>query len=207
MKKLIDPLWDQFKGLPQWQKWALPSLFLLVLLTGYYYLLYQPRSAKIADLEQELAGLESELVAQRKEAEKLPELRAKIQELDFQLAELIERLPDGKEIPELLVQISGLGIQTGLEFTLFKPLPEQRKEFYAEIPVEIEAMGGYHEVARFFDRVGRFPRIINIGKLNMKEPKLVSGSNRVLLRASCLLMTYRSLEAKKAPEGNQSAKP
>lgn len=207
MKKLIDPLLDQFKSLPEWQKWALPAILFFFILMGYYYLIHQPRSQKIASLTQELTGMEQELARQRKVAGKLPELRAQLQELNAQLAELVEKLPDGKEIPELLVQVSGLGVQTGLEFTLFKPLPEQHKEFYAEIPVEIEAVGAYHEVARFFDRVGNFPRIINISKLHMSEPKQVPGAGGVLLRASCLLTTYRSLDAKKAHKGDQSAKP
>lgn len=207
MKKLIDPLLDQFKSLPAWQKWALPALLFFFILLGYYYLIHQPRSQRIVSLTQELTGLQGELARQRKVAGRLPELRAQLQELDFQLAELVEKLPDGKEIPELLVQVSGLGVQTGLEFTLFKPLPEQHKEFYAEIPVEIEAAGAYHEVARFFDRVGRFPRIINIGKLNMSEPKLLPGADSVRLKASCLLTTYRSLDPRKAPKGNQDVKP
>lgn len=207
MKNLIDPILDQFKNLPAWQKWALPAVLFFFVLMGYYYLIYQPRSQKIASLTQELRGLEQELAKERKVAGKLPRLRAQLEELNAQLADLVEKLPDGKEIPELLVQVSGLGVQTGLEFVLFKPLPEQIKEFYAEIPVEIEAVGAYHEVARFFDRVGKFPRIINISRLHMSEPKQVPGVSSVRLKASCLLTTYRSLDTKKAQKGNQSAKP
>lgn len=207
MKNPIDPILDQFKNLPRWQKWALPFILFFFILMGYYYLVHQPRSQKIANLARERTSLEEELVRQRRVAGKLPEIQARFQELNYQLAELVEKLPDGKEIPELLVQVSGLGVQTGLEFTLFKPIPEQLKEFYAEIPVEIEASGSYHEVARFFDRVGRFPRIMNISKLNMSEPKPVPKLNSVRLKATCLLTTYRSLEPEKVQKGNQNVKP
>lgn len=191
--KIIEQLQEQIKGLPDWQKWLLPVLFSLFILAGYYYLVHQPQASQIGELERKLGNIQEELIKSRKLAARLPAFKAQLKELGFQLAALVNKLPDDKEIPELLVQISGLGMQTGLEFTLFKPTGEQRKDFYAEIPVEIEVFGGYHQVARFFDRISKLPRIVNITNLSMGDPKMVQG--QVVLKTRCMTTTYRSLES------------
>ena len=80
------------------------------------------------------------------------------------------QLPDKKEIPQLLTTISSLGKESGLNFLLFRPKPEVPKEFYAEIPVEIQVEGSYHEVASFFSRVGNLDRIVNITNVIMEKP-------------------------------------
>ena len=191
--KAIEQLQEQFKGLPGWQKGILPAVVALMILFGYYYLIHESKASQIEQLEGKLATIHERLATNRKRVARLPEFKAKAKELSFQLAALVNKLPDDKEIPELLVQISGLGTQTGLEFTLFKPTGEVSKEFYAEIPVEIEIFGGFHQVAKFFDRIGKLPRIVNITNLSMREPKTLQGN--VTLKTNCLTTTYRSIES------------
>jgi len=60
-------------------------------------------------------------------------------------------LPDTKEIPDLLSNISSLGREAGLDVVQFKQRPEKFEEFYAEVPVDILVRGTYHQVASFFD--------------------------------------------------------
>jgi type IV pilus assembly protein PilO len=74
---------------------------------------------------------------------------------------------------------------------LFQPLPEVQRGFYAEVPVRIEVEGSYHEVAMFFDRVGKLNRIVNIRDITMSEPEVRSG--KVVLRTTGLAVTYRFL--------------
>ncbi len=85
----------------------------------------------------------------------------------------ITQLPTSKEIPSLLSNISQLGKDSGLEFLLFKPVGEINKDFYAEIPVEIRVKGAYNNVAIFFDKVGKLPRIVNISEVSMDNAKEV----------------------------------
>lgn len=187
----LDRLHEQLKPLPPWQRWALPGIPIILIGVIFYYLVYNGRAQQINTLQQEVDKMETELVQARLEAARLPELKHKHEELETTLSQLVAQLPDTKEIPELLIQISGLGRKSGLEFTLFKPQPEQPKEFYAEIPVDMEIKGGYHDLARFFDWLGNLPRIVNIRNIKIAEPKL-EGEN-VMLKANCLAMTFRSL--------------
>jgi type IV pilus assembly protein PilO len=74
-----------------------------------------------------------------------------------------------------------------LEFLVFTPQAERPKDFYVEIPVAIEISGNYHNVAIFFDKVGRMDRIVNILDVSMQPTKEYSTD----LVTKCTAITYR----------------
>ena len=76
-----------------------------------------------------------------------------MEEAEVQFKTAMKALPEKEEIPSLLTSISRSGQDVGLEFLLFEPKNEVRKEFYAEIPVAMHVIGGYHDLAIFFDKV------------------------------------------------------
>jgi Tfp pilus assembly protein PilO len=78
------------------------------------------------------------------------------------------------------------------EFLLFRPSPEVNREFYAEIPVEIRVKGTYNEVAIFFDKVGKLPRIVNISGVSMEGAKEVLG--RWEITTACTATTFKFIE-------------
>ena len=159
---------------------------------GFYYLLYKPKLEKLNDLKQKFAGIQSKLAGARAAAANLEDFQEEYKNalLDFKIA--LRLLPDKKEIPTLLESVSKSGTDSGLEFILFQPGQEQRADFYAKIPVDVEVRGGFHNVAMFFDRIGKLPRIVNIPNFSLEIPK--SGTATVL-SATCVAETYRFLEA------------
>lgn len=200
----LDQLHEQLKPLPPWQRWALPAIPIILVMVLFYYLIYKGKTQQIEALQQEVSTLETELTQARLKSARLPQLKKTREELKAALSQLVAQLPDSKEIPELLIQISGLGRKSGLEFTLFKPQPEQFKDFYAEIPVDIEIKGGYHDLAGFFDRIGKLSRIVNIRNIRIAEPKL-EGEN-VMLKANCMAMTFRSLKPEEIEKQTNATK-
>jgi type IV pilus assembly protein PilO len=113
--------------------------------------------------------------------------------LDGDLKRAIAQLPDTKEIPDLLSTISSLAREAGLEIIQFKQRPEQYQEFYAAVPVDILVRGAYHQVASFFDQVGRMARIVNVTDVGMKSPQRPQGDS-VPLDTSCVAVTFRFLD-------------
>jgi type IV pilus assembly protein PilO len=110
-------------------------------------------------------------------------------------------LPTSSEIPALLKSITKLGNDSNLQFLLFSPEREvPKEELYVEIPVSIEVMGGYHDVAMFFDKIGKLDRIVNIINVSMIPAK----SDTTMLRTKCRALTYRFKEEK--AEGVQEEK-
>jgi len=73
----------------------------------------------------------------------------------------------------------------------FVPHSEVKRNFYAEIPVSMDIEGNYHEILTFFDKIAKEDRIINVSNIVMKSPKISSG--KVMLKASCMAKTFRSL--------------
>jgi type IV pilus assembly protein PilO len=121
--------------------------------------------------------------------------------LNLELTNALTQLPNEKEIPEILRNISSLGKESKLNFTLFRPKPEEPQQFYARVPIELVFLGNYHNAGIFFDRVSKLPRIINVVNFNMiraKDTEKGKGEEELLVRTSCLVNTYRFLE--KAPQ-------
>ncbi|NIP32816.1 type 4a pilus biogenesis protein PilO, partial [Candidatus Saccharibacteria bacterium] len=143
----------------------------IAIIAIFVFLLYKPKLAKISNLKTQLKKLEQKLVVAKKNAADLKKFQKKMQEAEVQFKTAMRALPEKEEIPSLLTSISRSGQDVGLEFLLFEPKSEVRKEFYAEIPVAMQVKGGYHDLAVFFDKVARLSRIVNIKNIEMGRDK------------------------------------
>ena len=160
----------------------------VILFSGAFYALdYMPKAEEIANAKDNVGRLEQQLRTVKIRARSLQKFKdeyAKVQKLFQEAAKL---LPDKREIPNLLKNISQQGLDAKLEFRLFSPQPEKPKDFYMEIPVSMEVRGEYRNVLDFLDRVGRMDRIVNILNISMKPDKPLS--TQLLTR--CTAITYR----------------
>ncbi len=189
--KSLDPLFEKIEKITKLQR-ALIYIGAFVLLVGpIFYFSYLPKLQKIDELENRLDSLKTQLVTAKRQASQLASWRKKYKEAQAAFAVAKKALPQSKEIPTLLATISASGQESGLDFLLFKPLAEKRKNFYAEIPVSIKVNGSYHNVATFYDKVSELSRLVNVDNINIQTPK--SGEK---LTTSCLAITYRFVEPK-----------
>ena len=175
----------------------------IVLVLGQYLLL--PAYKKLDAKDQEYTKLEQDLNEKKRVAQDPKVFEAKLESVKRDLEIKKAQLPDKKEIPQLLTTISSLGKESGLNFLLFRPKPEVPKEFYAEIPVEIQVEGGYHEVASFFSKVGNLNRIVNITNVSMA--KRYEEVEKMILSTSCLATTFMFVETpvtKEEPSKNKN---
>ncbi len=163
----------------------------LMLIVPCVYFSYQPKFKKIDKLKTEQETLETRLIRARAKAKKLEYFQDKLKKAQTEFKIAVKKLPEKKEIPSLLSNVSQSGHDSGLEFLLFEPKAERTKEFYAEIPVSIIVTGNYHKTALFFDKVARLHRIVNIDDIKMTATK-ESGELKIL----CTAVTYRFVETK-----------
>jgi type IV pilus assembly protein PilO len=75
---------------------------------------------------------------------------------------MLRQLPNKTEVPNLLVDISQTGLGAGLEEKLFQPQGENKKDFYAELPIKIRLTGGYHEMGTLASGIAALPRIVTL---------------------------------------------
>ena len=165
----------------------------VVLIVGLYiWLVYIPKTGEIKTIKSELDRLERNIRIAKVRANNLKRLEADLAKAQGDLKVAIKLLPTTSEIPSLLKNITKLGNDSNLEFLLFSPEKQVSKEFYVEIPVSIEVLGSYHDVAIFFDKVGKLDRIVNVVNVNMIPIKELSTT----LKTSCKATTYRFKEGK-----------
>lgn len=199
----MNPYIEKFMERPKSHKiafWIASIVFVTFIFWQYFYAGLSERHTK---LEEDLVSKQTEKVNEQRLANDLPRVREVVKDLEAKLKEAISQLPDKKEIPDLLQSISDLAVDAGLEISLFKPRPEVFKDFYAEVPVSVSVEGTYHQIATFFDEVGRLQRIVNISEIGMKEPRVEKGSPLVKSKTSCTATTFRYLDESeriKAPE-------
>jgi type IV pilus assembly protein PilO len=184
-------LLEKLDALEPQRRWLIMGV-LAAVLAGVGYWLHSGNAERIDALAAEMADMTQSVQKAQAVAAQREGLRAQLAALDGALKVAMRLLPETREIPELLTQISQLGLNAGLEFRLFKPEPEKRADFYAEVPVSLAILGKFHDVARFFDHLSKLSRIVNVTDIKITVPK---GSEAELkLSTNCLLTTFRFLE-------------
>ncbi|MFA4910162.1 MAG: type 4a pilus biogenesis protein PilO [Desulfobacteria bacterium] len=183
---------DKIAKLPTPKRIMILIGILLLISGGYYYLFYMPKQTEISQLQSKLDQLQSDLIKKQTIARKLPQFKKEVAKLNEDFTIALVQLPNKKEVPALLYNISKLGREAGLDFLLFKPMPEVKRDFYAEIPVDIKVLGKFHDIVTFFNRVSKLTRIVNITNLNVSSIKISDTEDS--LTVSCLATTFRFLE-------------
>ncbi len=199
---------DSIYKLPTSKKTTILVVLLCVIVGLYVYAFFMPWQAEMKGLRVELNNLARELNESKAIAKDLQKFKDQVAKLNIELANALTQLPNEKEIPEILRNISTLGKESNLEFTLFRPKPEEPQQFYANVPIELVVLGSYHNTGMFFDRVSKLPRIINVVNFNMASAKDVKGrgDGQILVKTSCLVNTYRFIEKKGEEQKGQEKK-
>lgn len=199
--------YDKIIPLPNWQRAAAFVAMAIVVLVLFYFAVIKSKNEEIVKLEESHAQIQKEVEDNRRYAQKLPKLLAKMKKLDAALKEASKILPTKKEIPELLEQVSNIGIQAGLEFVTFRPKAEAKREFFALVPVSLTVTGKFHEVLMFFDEISHLARIVTIDNINMRAGTSSSKGGFTNLTVTCNATTYRFLdESERKPPPDPNAK-
>ncbi|HKJ13804.1 MAG: type 4a pilus biogenesis protein PilO [Desulfobulbaceae bacterium] len=181
------------------------ALVIIVPIVAFYFLFYTEKTKEIKGLESREASLFKEITEAKAIAAKLEEHLAEMEETKRLFAEASVLLPQKKEIPSLLTNISALGTNSGLNMATFSPGGERRKEFYAEIPVSIKVNGPYHNIGTFLFEVSKLDRIVSAINISLGGGNMQRGE--MLLGSSINLITYRFLEeSEMAPQNPQAGK-
>lgn len=154
----------------------------------------------VTDAEAELALKQTHLNALKADVNKgltamrsLGDFQAQVTDLEHRLDSLQNVLPEQKDVADTLRRIQGLATQSNLALLKFTPIGTKQQPHYLEVPYRIEAEGSYHNLGLFFDRVSKFPRIIDIGDISISaKPRQEPNSTIV---ADCTATTFVLQEA------------
>ena len=173
---------------------AIFAVIMILPIVAFYFLHFDPKTKEIKGLEKQQAELKKEISGAKARAAKLDEHLAEMEETQRLFQEASILLPQKKDIPGLLTNISALGTNSGLNMASFRPGGERPLEFYAEIPVSLSVRGPYHNIGTFLYEVSKLSRIVSATSVNLGSP--VMQGDEMLLSSSINLITYRFLEEK-----------
>ncbi|MCB1152027.1 MAG: type 4a pilus biogenesis protein PilO [Deltaproteobacteria bacterium] len=162
---------------------------MVVVCVIYLFMFYNPKKEVISDLQAQLEKKIDEARDRKRIAQDIKRFEKEAEELDLRLKDSLAQLPEDKNIPGLLKMLANLANISGIELTSFTVLPEAPRPLYAEVPIELQMTGNYHNIAIFFDKISKQDRIINISNVKLSQPTLVGGETRV--NASCTVTAFR----------------
>lgn len=188
----------EFEGLQGRHPGLWPKLPRFVLLSGLFVLLCALaygfywrgllEEAEVGVAREE--ALRKEFVEKMRKAVNLAELRRQKEQVQSFVSVLEKQLPSKAEMDALLSDINQAGVGRGLQFELFRPGSVVVQNYYAELPISIRLVGGYHELGHFTSDVANLPRIVTLNDLSLsQDPK----NGQLVLEATA--KTYRYLDA------------
>lgn len=168
---------------------AVVILFLMggVIFLGYWF----HTKDQLVDLESAASkeeGLKIIFETKAKQAANLEAYEKQLEEMRESFGAMLRQLPNQTEVADLLVDVSQTGLASGLEFELFQPRAEAPREFYAELPISIRVIGGYHEFGDFISGVAALPRIVTIHDVSISR----TGNGKLGMNLTA--KTYRYIE-------------
>ncbi len=149
---------------------AIVIICLMVIAAGYYFITTD-QLAELETLEQKEQTLRTSFEMKQKKAVNLQDYRDQLKQIEASLGEMIKQMPTKAEVANLLVDISQTGLASGLEFKLFQPSGEVRKDFYSELPIKIQVLGQYEELGLFISGLASLPRIVTVHDVSIKPTK------------------------------------
>jgi type IV pilus assembly protein PilO len=156
-------------------RWPLPARvgvvaawFLVLSLALAYVFVWQRQRPELERFQAEEQSARTEFRTKHAKAVNLEVYKQQLTDIERSFGALLRQLPGKTEVPNLLVDISQTGLAAGLEEKLFQPAAEQRRDFYAELPIRIRLSGSYHEFGEFVSGIAALPRIVTLHDIEIK---------------------------------------
>ena len=181
-------------------RWPLPIRigavgvwFVVLAFALSYVFVWQQQKPELERRQSEELTLRDEFRKKHAKAVNLEVYKQQLKDIERSFGALLRQLPGKTEVPNLLVDISQTGLAAGLEEKLFQPANEQKKDFYAELPIRIRLSGSYHEFGEFVSGIAALPRIVTLHDIEIK-PVGGNGAGFDNLTLDLTAKTYRYLD-------------
>jgi type IV pilus assembly protein PilO len=179
-------------------RWPLPIRigavavwFVVLALVLSWVFVWQSQRPELQRFQAEEQQLRTQFRDKHAKAVNLEVYKQQLTDIERSFGAMLRQLPGKTEVPNLLVDISQTGLAAGLEEKLFQPQTEQKKDFYAELPIRIRLTGNYHEFGAFVSGIAALPRIVTLHEIAIKPD---SKDAYDVLTLDLTAKTYRYLD-------------
>lgn len=195
----MNELVDKFNAIPTTQRLVGLIFAILAIFAIFWFAFYSPTLDNIKKQKQQVDALQREKQSLEEFKRRKAKVLTELESLSSQLTEAQDKLPKDAEIPSLLQRIHNQAKTAGLEIKRFQRKSDSQKDFYVEIPVEMELAGTYDNLADFFFYIGRMTRIVNISDISMKRKNTsIDGTGDLVVKANAKTFRDKS-DAEMAP--------
>jgi type IV pilus assembly protein PilO len=157
-----------------------------------YHLIISAKLPILDSAELREAELKQQYEAKYRIAVNLEAYQKQLARIEEDFSSMLKSLPTSNETPGLLDDITYVGTSAGLTFRLLNWQQEIPKEFYTELPIELEVTGDYHEFGGFVSAIASLPRIVTL-----HDFEIMSETQGLKLQMQA--KTYRTAVASAAP--------
>jgi type IV pilus assembly protein PilO len=193
-------------------RWPLPiragavgMAFLTLSLVGIYLLIWDGQRPELQRRQAEEQQLRQEFRDKHSKAVNLEVYKQQLKDIERSFGALLRQLPGKTEVPSLLIDISQTGLAAGLQEKLFQPVPELKKDFYAELPIKIRLSGSYHQFGEFVSGIAALPRIVTLHDIDIK-PDNKDAYDQLSLELTAKTYRYMDEEEIAASEAEKKKK-
>jgi len=165
---------------------------IIVLIAGYFLDVSGQLDILEGSRNNEIS-LKSDFEKKQAKAANLDAYKQQLAEMETSFGTMLRQLPSKTEVEALIVEISQTGLSSGVNFKLFKPNPEQQIEFYAELPIQMQMTGTYHQFADFVSGIAALPRIVTLHNISINKGKDKDQTSDKLTM-NILAKTYRYMD-------------
>lgn len=173
--------------------WPAPIKAIVVLIVfalivgGGYWFFVKDQYVQLDRVEKTEKDLRKKYEEKAYQVANLEVFKAQMTEMEETFGALVRQLPSETEVPGLLEDITNTALGSGLSLKEVALQPEQRRDFYSELPINIRVSGSYHELASFVSSVASLPRIVTLHDLTIKP----TGGDGEQLDMQVVARTYR----------------
>jgi type IV pilus assembly protein PilO len=183
-------------------KWHLQLVILVSIAAfvylGVWYFVTSDTRAKTAELNDQVAQLQTKNEAARIATQRINEFRTQYAAKTEEYDELKVLLPEQREITNVLQGMQDSAKDNRLIVMRFTPREDTQVESIMSKPVEVEVDSNFNNLRAFFDKIAKLPRIVSVTdfKLNQLERQ----SPEKTLHAQFLLTAYYAGPENLAPK-------
>ncbi len=172
-------------------KIAVVSGVLVLGAAAYYFLFFDDLSQSIDRARTQEKSLHADLATARQNEFAYQRDLAELTERQQRQNQLAKVLPNSTEYPAFLSSLQSVSNISGITLSAWAPQPEVAEKFYARVPMRLDVVGRFHQIAKFFYGVGQLDRIINMENISMTEPKEVDKD--YVVKVTALATAFRAL--------------
>lgn len=158
---------EKFASLPKWGQYLATVIVAGILIFAIWYLFISDQRKKLEDLQKQSEQLAQDIRQGQEAQRRLDELNRQMEILLNDLEVFKSIIPPDPQTGTLLRAFQSFARDQNLEIAKISPKGFNKKDLYSEQPYAMQMVGGYHDLALFFDKLAHMRRIVNVSGLEL----------------------------------------